>query len=61
MYVFACNACKVKLYRLTPAPRCCPSCGISLREQALPGPTRAPVRRSLAATPAEGTPPAATA
>ena len=61
MYVFACSACKIKLYRLTPAPRSCPGCGTALKEQALPRTPRAPLQRSLGAQPAEGAPPAATA
>jgi hypothetical protein len=61
VYVFACSACKIKLYRLTPAPRCCPGCAAPLKEQALPRTARAPLSRSLGAKPAEGAPPPAAA
>jgi hypothetical protein len=61
VYVFACSACKIKLYRLTPAPRSCPGCGAALREQALPRTPRQPLQRSLGAERTEGAPPPATA
>jgi hypothetical protein len=61
VYVFACASCKIKLYRWTPAPRACPSCGTRLRETALPRTRRLPLSAQPAGKPAEGARPPATA